>query len=366
MTTVKPSDKLSFHDLLSQLTFDKSCKLIGEEGRKWILRASHREIDVLNHFRLQPNQLQVDFLAPTGEVEATTTLSRRIDIRGQLHWMCGTCDGACEHVGAMFSLVLENKMQLGLAALPDERKARVDLSESAVVTQALNERRERAKKERMRIRSTNAGSPWADYTVTSLHSGKTYRVALRGLESGQSYCSCPDFRTNTLGTCKHVMKVVAGVKKRFTARQLSRPFKFKQIEVHLRYDGDITLRVASPTDLPEEAAQLIEPLCCGDCEKWTPWSSTIISIRTQRNSFSSGCTKRASGTKSPRCARIPTTIPCAPRSSSRLCCRINSTVLPLSPGQVELSWPTTWVWERRFREWGSASFWLAKPTSARS
>ena len=50
-------------------------------------------------------------------------------------------------------------------------------------------------------------APWTDYMVTNRLSGKTYRVALRGLEPGESYCSCPDFRTNTLGTCKHVLHV---------------------------------------------------------------------------------------------------------------------------------------------------------------
>ncbi len=263
MTTVKPSDKLSFRDLLSQLTFEQSCKLIGEEGRKLILRAAHREIDIREQVRMELDQMRVTFLAPRGGVEATTTLTRRNDAKNRLHWSCESCDGACEHVGAMFSLVLENKTQLGLAAPPDEREPVAELSAVEVIRQALHERRERAKAERMKIKSTNPEAPWVDYTVTSLQSGKTYRVALRGFEPGESYCSCPDFRTNTLGTCKHLMKVAAGVKKRFAAQELKRPYRLKQIEVHLRYDGDITLRVSCPARLTPEAAETVQPLTTG-------------------------------------------------------------------------------------------------------
>ena len=50
-------------------------------------------------------------------------------------------------------------------------------------------------------------------------------MALRGLERGESYCSCPDFRTNTLGTCKHVLHVLAKVKRRFDPRRLKRAYR---------------------------------------------------------------------------------------------------------------------------------------------
>ena len=44
----------------------------------------------------------------------------------------------------------------------------------------------------------------------------TYRVALRGWERGESYCSCPDFRKNTLGTCKHILHVLEKVPRSFS------------------------------------------------------------------------------------------------------------------------------------------------------
>ena len=64
--------------------------------------------------------------------------------------------------------------------------------------------------------SQDPKEPWTDYVVTSQLSGKTYRVALRGEQRGESYCSCPDFRVNTLGTCKHILYALQRVKSRFS------------------------------------------------------------------------------------------------------------------------------------------------------
>lgn len=46
---------------------------------------------------------------------------------------------------------------------------------------------------------------WGDYLV---HNGANrYRVAFRGVRSDKNFCSCLDFRTNGLGTCKHIEAV---------------------------------------------------------------------------------------------------------------------------------------------------------------
>ncbi len=96
--------------------------------------------------------------------------------------------------------------------------------------------------------------------MTSTLSGKTYRVAVRGREPGESYCSCPDFRTNTLGTCKHVMKVLEKLKRQFSAAQLKRPYKRKTIGVHLRYAKQTTLRLLLPDQLDAESEEIVGKL----------------------------------------------------------------------------------------------------------
>ena len=128
-------------------------------------------------------------------------------------------------MGAAFSLILEEKLSLGLSAPPPERRPVESLSDRALMNQAIEERVERARTEKMQLKSMNKNELWTDYTVTNLASGKSYRVALRGWERGDSYCSCPDFRKNTLGTCKHILYALEEVKKRFSQNRKKYPLQ---------------------------------------------------------------------------------------------------------------------------------------------
>ena len=44
---------------------------------------------------------------------------------------------------------------------------------------------------------------FSEFRVSNADSGGHYRVAIRGTASGDNLCTCPDFSTNDLGTCKH-------------------------------------------------------------------------------------------------------------------------------------------------------------------
>src|SRR3989441_396100 len=179
---------------------------------------------------------------------------------GRLRWNCTVCESLCEHVGAAFSFILDEKMTLGLAAPPRERVPVESLDEQELIERAIEERWERARAERMTVKSANLEQPWTDYTVTSTISGKTYRVAVRGREPGDSYCSCPDFRTNTLGTCKHILQVLAKLKRRFTAAELKRPYRRKTISVHVQYGDQAALRLLLPEKLEPEIDEVLGKL----------------------------------------------------------------------------------------------------------
>ena len=132
-------------------------------------------------------------------------------------------------------MILENKTLLGLAKAPARRAPIEPLNEEQLIEAALSERQQRAKDEKMDVVATDraAQSPWSDYIVTSRLSGKSYRVALRGFERGDSYCTCPDYRDNTLGTCKHIMKALLTIRRRFDAAVLKKKPKLKEIIVFL-------------------------------------------------------------------------------------------------------------------------------------
>ena len=45
---------------------------------------------------------------------------------------------------------------------------------------------------------------FSDFRVHNPASGTHYRVAIRGQAPGQNFCTCPDYATNNLGTCKYI------------------------------------------------------------------------------------------------------------------------------------------------------------------
>jgi superfamily II DNA or RNA helicase len=160
----------------------------------------------------------------------------------------------------VLSLVLEEKTALGLAAPPAEHSPAEALSEEELVERALSERQERARTERMAVRAGDPARPWTDYAVTNKASGKTYRVALRGTERGEAYCSCPDFRKNGLGTCKHVLQVLRKVRGRFSSAQLGRPYRRRHIALHVRYGEVVELRLLRPERLQPELERIVRPI----------------------------------------------------------------------------------------------------------
>jgi hypothetical protein len=71
---------------------------------------------------------------------------------------------------------------------------------------AMTKRQERAPKETTAVWSMNPEKPWVDEVVASLQSWRSYRVALRRLEAGESFCMRLELRTNHLGTCQPKFK----------------------------------------------------------------------------------------------------------------------------------------------------------------
>ncbi len=53
---------------------------------------------------------------------------------------------------------------------------------------------------------------FSDYTVFNPESESTYKVSIRNLNRGEgNFCSCPDFKINLLGTCKHLEYVLFNI-----------------------------------------------------------------------------------------------------------------------------------------------------------
>ncbi len=249
--------KITLTDRLSRLTYTQACRLLGPRGKDLIQHGGRYDIDIEEHVSLSASLFRLTFPDSTAEVTIATANAKAL----RLGWRCSKCRKACEHVGAALSIILEEKMALGLAAPPPARTPVEILSEDELVNAALEERRKRARAEKMRLQSMDPRRCWTDYTVTNAESGKTYRVALRGeQEQGESYCSCPDFKKNRLGTCKHIIHVLAKVRRKFPAAVRRRSYRRKRISVHVRYAEAAELRILLPRKLDPAVERIVKPI----------------------------------------------------------------------------------------------------------
>ena len=72
-------------------------------------------------------------------------------------------------------------------------------------------RREQAALSSFTVEHLDDNRIWGDYIVLS--GSSRYKVAFRGVCSDRNFCSCLDFRTNGLGTCKHLEAVTLHLQK---------------------------------------------------------------------------------------------------------------------------------------------------------
>jgi superfamily II DNA or RNA helicase len=250
----KSGDELSLADRLSHLTYAQACKLLAPHGKELLLTGGAIEVELDHQVELGRERFALRLF------DATVTVRLSDEARLRLGVECSACTQPCEHAGTALSLILEEKTLLGLAEAPPERVPVERLEHDELVRRALAERQDRAREECMAVRSADPKRPWTDYRVTNAGSGRSYRVALRGFERGESYCSCPDFRKNTLGTCKHVLHVQRKVKRRFGKAQLKKSYRRRTLSVYLRYAERVELRVAAPKKLDKAAERIVRPL----------------------------------------------------------------------------------------------------------
>jgi superfamily II DNA or RNA helicase len=108
------------------------------------------------------------------------------------------------------------------------------------------------------------GEPFfSEFRVSNPISKSSYRVAIRGRGLGDNFCSCPDYATSELGTCKHIEFTLACLEKKRGARAaFARGYRPAFSELYLRNDGKRCVHFRAGTDCPpavrEAAASLFD------------------------------------------------------------------------------------------------------------
>ncbi len=254
--------KIGIRDRLGRLTYRGACRLMadGEEGVSRLRQGGRFEINLFHDVHLGGDMLRVRVPDPElSEGFATVSVVEMTNKPQGLHLNCERCETRCDHMSAVLGMVLDEKLTLGLSAPPDPNEPVENLTEDELLRRALADREERAKKEKMTLRSVDPSTPWTDYTMTSSLSGKTYRVSLRGFDAGQSYCTCPDFRQNHLGTCKHILAAQEKVRKRFPNKELAKPYRRRNLSLRLDYGKQVGLRFNLPHRMDDELKKMLGP-----------------------------------------------------------------------------------------------------------
>jgi superfamily II DNA or RNA helicase len=97
------------------------------------------------------------------------------------------------------------------------------------------------------------GAPFfSEFRISNPASKSSYRVVIRGLGPGGNFCSCPDYATSELGTCKHLEFTLGQLEKKRGARSaFARGYQPAFSELYLRNDGKRRVYFRAGTDCPQ-------------------------------------------------------------------------------------------------------------------
>jgi hypothetical protein len=119
-------------------------------------------------------------------------------------------------------------------------------------------RRQRAAEGKFRIQNLGRNRVFSDYQVGNPVTGGQYRVSIRGFDVGDNTCTCPDFKTNTLGTCKHIEAVLAALRDEAPPTVRRRKAAVARPEVYLRYGEQLQIGLHLPPRHSDKLRELAD------------------------------------------------------------------------------------------------------------
>lgn len=104
-------------------------------------------------------------------------------------------------------------------------------------------RRQYGREQAFGIENLGSDRVFSDFRISNPASGGRWTVTIRGRAPGENLCTCPDFATNDLGTCKHIEFTLARLMARRGAKAaFARGFQPTFSEVWLDHAGPRTVR----------------------------------------------------------------------------------------------------------------------------
>lgn len=100
---------------------------------------------------------------------------------------------------------------------------------------------------------------FGDYNVFNPLKGTTYKVALRSKDDSWNFCTCMDFKTNHLGTCKHIEAVRNHIKQTPSNWHiLNQDYQPHYTSVYLNYKGERSVKIRIGEENREQFEQLAQ------------------------------------------------------------------------------------------------------------
>ncbi|MDZ7596930.1 MAG: DEAD/DEAH box helicase [Desulfobacterales bacterium] len=152
----------------------------------------------------------------------------RVDLGGQAlstQCSCPYPGSGCKHTVAVLLYTKDLLEAQAARQAPPAPAEEAFLSSAEIRAQALDDRKSRARSEHFRI---TAGDMLKGCHLLETESGGHYTVTLHDPDKGVGHCTCPDYLTNRLGTCKHLICLTQHLRRRkdFAERLAQERFPF--------------------------------------------------------------------------------------------------------------------------------------------
>jgi len=118
-------------------------------------------------------------------------------------------------------------------------------------------RRQFGREQKFTMKNLGERYAFSDFMVTNPKTNGCYRITIRGISPGDNTCTCPDFTTNSLGTCKHLEFALARLERNAKARsELKIGYRPSAGEVFLRYGSQREVCYIPPAKAPATLTKL--------------------------------------------------------------------------------------------------------------
>ncbi len=117
-------------------------------------------------------------------------------------------------------------------------------------------RRQRAKASKFTIENIGKNRVYSEFQITNPETLGQYEVHVRGFDVGDNTCTCPDFKANTLGTCKHIEAILETLKDELPPHLQKKKAIISRPEMFLHYGEQVQLGIHLPARCSDKLTHL--------------------------------------------------------------------------------------------------------------